>query len=328
MVQQGLQDQGSCWAWAAGHAEPFATVESVWPRSPALALLARNPAPSLEDLDPMLAMLHQQAGPFLADARQHTAGPHPSAAGGGGACWPDSPEAAYSLPERPDASAAGSTLLRAYAGSWLGLKLLPGDAGQSLCRAAQLQTLQGGAAKCTESKLPLQMGSCLLQLPDDQVPLASLVYTACCPKRLSGTGSSSYLAAAPAVLGVPDQSWPSKLSTRARSSCAGMLHLGVLVRPHAVQLREPDRPGLSSITEEVLAESMLQSPPSSFADEAALLLVAHCQLKASTATQTGTGWCLSVQACWMIVAAPSQVHNSKAACCGKGDYADKSHAAC
>ena len=180
MLQQGLQDQGGCWAWAAGHVEPFAASEASQSLSPALARLATSPSPSEEEADPVLAMLHQQAGPFLAGSRQPAAGPHPSAAGG--FSWPDSPEAACSLPEQLDTSAASSTLLRAYAGSWLGLKLPAGDAGQSLCRAAQLQTLQGGAAECTDSKLPLHLDACLLQLPDNQVPLP-VVSTEVLPKR-------------------------------------------------------------------------------------------------------------------------------------------------
>ena len=63
----------------------------------------------------------------------------------------------------------------------------------------------------------------------------------------------------------------------------------------------------------MLAESVVHSPPSSPADELALLLVAHSQLRAHTAAQTGRRWCSSVQACLLHVAAPGQVISSKAA---------------
>ena len=68
-----------------------------------------------------------------------------------------------------DASQAAEALLRAYADSCLGLQLPPGSLEQPLARTAQLQTLSGGVAECTESCLPLQADAALLQLPRSQV---------------------------------------------------------------------------------------------------------------------------------------------------------------
>lgn len=168
-MQQELQSQGSCWAWAAGRAEPFAAVElSPQPLSPALKLLATIPL--TEDADPILVMLREQCEPYLADSwDQAAAGQGAEQPPAGQDLWQDVSEPAYSLPEQLDTSTAGSTLRQAYAESWLGLKLPAGHAGQPWRQAAQLQASRGGAAECTESRLPLQLDACLLQLPAHQV---------------------------------------------------------------------------------------------------------------------------------------------------------------